>query len=245
MSVPTDTDRRGPQLPRSMGAESEPDSMLVGIKIAATSPEVQHRLGCSRPIWGWLTDAMELHDGACVEGPEITSMRAEAELVFILGQDLRGPGVTYRDVLAATDAVCPGIELPTRLPPGVKPSVNELMARNTLAGKFVLGYPVANWHHLDLTLIGVVLDVNGEPVASGTPAAVLGHPARAIASVVNDLADAATDSISTPTHLRAGQIVFTGGITASVAMSPGISVEARFAHLGSVGIHTANDETVG
>ena len=245
MSLPTDTDRRGPQFPRSMGAESEPDAMLVGIKIAATSPEVQHRLGCTRPIWGWLTDAMELHDGACVEGPQITSMRAEAELVFILGQDLRGPDVTYRDVLAATDAVCAGIELPTRLPPGVKPSVNELLARNALAGKFVLGCPVANWHHLDLTLLGVVLDVNGEPVGSGTPAAVLGHPAHAIASVVNDLGDTATDSANTPAYLRAGQIIFTGGITAAVALAPGMSVEARFAHLGSVGIHTDNDETVG
>jgi 2-keto-4-pentenoate hydratase len=228
---------------RSVGAAVLPDSNVIGMKIALTSPETQRRVGCSRPIWGWLTDEMELPKGATIARPETDSLRAEAELAFILGADLRGPGITYRDVLAATDTICPGIELPTRFPANVKVSVDELMARNAMAAKFVLGHPVIGWRHLDLTLLGVMLNVNGEPVASGTPAAVLGHPANAVASVVNDLACATTDSAAQPRHLRAGQIVFTGGITAAVALAPGMSIDARFAHLGSVDVHTASDET--
>jgi 2-oxo-3-hexenedioate decarboxylase len=219
------------------------DSNVVGMKIALTSPEAQRRVGCSRPIWGWLTHEMELPSGAQIAGPHFPSLRAEAELAFILGRDLRGPGVTYRDVLAATDAICPGIELPTRFPTGVKVSAGELMARNAMAGKFVLGHPVSGWRHLDLALLGVVLNVNGETVSSGTPAAVLGHPANAIASVVNDIASATTLSATMPDYLRAGQIIFTGGITPAVALTPGISVDAHFAHLGSVGINTACDES--
>jgi 2-keto-4-pentenoate hydratase len=138
------------------------DSNVVGMKIALTSPEAQRRVGCSRPIWGWLTHEMELPSGAQIAGPHFPSLRAEAELAFILGRDLRGPGVTYRDVLAATDAICPGIELPTRFPTGVKVSAGELMARNAMAGKFVLGHPVSGWRHLDLALLGVVLNVNSD-----------------------------------------------------------------------------------
>lgn len=219
------------------------DTTVVGIKVALTSPDAQRRVGCSRPIWGWLTDDMELPNGAQIAGPHIASLRAEAELVFILGSDLRGPGITHLDVLAATHAICAGIELPTRFPPDAEASVDELMARNALAAKFVLGHPLAGWHQLDLTLLGVVVHVNGEPVSSGTPAAVLGHPAKAVASVVNDIANSTTLSANQPNYLRAGQIVFTGGITAAVTLTPGISVDAHFAHLGSVGVHIARDET--
>ncbi|WAJ44262.1 fumarylacetoacetate hydrolase family protein [Mycobacterium sp. Aquia_216] len=228
---------------RSKGPGIAPDTTVVGVKVALTSPEAQRRVGCSRPIWGWLTDDMELPNGAQIAGPHIASLRAEAELVFILGSDLRGPGITHLDVLAATHAICAGIELPTRFPTDVEVSVDELIARNALAAKFVLGHSAAGWRDLDLTLLGVVVQVNGEPVSSGTPAAVLGHPANAVASVVNDMAYTATLSADQSDYLRAGQIVFTGGITAAVALTPGISVDAHFAHLGSVGVHTACDKT--
>ncbi len=218
------------------------DPNVVGLKIAATSPDVQRRIGCTRPIWGWLTHDMELPNGAQITGSESLSLRAEAELVFILGSDLRGPGITHLDVLAATHSICAGIELPTRFPADVEVSVDELLARNALAAKFVLGHPFAGWHQLDLTLLGVVVHVNGEPVSSGTPAAVLGHPARAIASVVNDIADATPGFATETGYLRAGQIVFTGGITPAVTLTPGIALDAHFAHLGSVGIHTARDK---
>jgi 2-oxo-3-hexenedioate decarboxylase len=42
---------------------------------------------------------------------------------------------------------------------------------------------------LDLDTLGVVMEKNGEPVAMGPPGAVLGHPAEAIAMLVNILAE--------------------------------------------------------
>jgi 2-oxo-3-hexenedioate decarboxylase len=206
---------------------------VVGLKISLTSPQTQAKVGAERPIWGWLTNAMELADGAVVEDVGTPPRRAEAELVFVLGQDLAGPGITSRDVLAATAAICPGLELPARYGGAGTPAVADLIAANALASKFVLGEPVSHWQHLDLVLLGVVLEVNGEPAHTGCPANVLGHPAQAIAMVVNDMAR------QDGGELRAGQLIFSGGITPAVTLTPAMTVGANFAHLGRVGFSVA------
>jgi 2-oxo-3-hexenedioate decarboxylase len=205
----------------------------VGLKVSLTSSDAQQRVGCSRPIWGWLTKSMNVTNGSVITATQASTARAEAELVFVLGEDLKGPGVTGHDVLSATSALCPGIELPTRFPAGRPPTVDDLIARNAMATGFVLGAAVSSWRHLDLALLGVVMEVNGEPIASGTPAAVLGHPAEAIASVVNDLAELDEG------YLTAGQFIFSGGITPAVALRPGMTVDVNFAHLGRASVSVA------
>lgn len=205
---------------------------VVGRKIALTSPAAQQRVGTDRPIWGWLTDAMELPDGGAVTWRPDLRTRAEPELVFVLGDDLVGPGVTARHVLDATAAVCAGIELPCGPVHATSPTAAQLVAANASSGSFVLGPPVSHWRRLDLALLGVLVEVDGDVVASGAGAAVLGHPARAIAQLANDLA--AVDA----SELRAGELIFSGGLTQPVTLQPGMTVEATFAYLGRIGIRT-------
>ncbi len=71
------------------------------------------------------------------------------------------------------------------------------------------------------------MEKNGEIVGMGASAAVLGHPADAIAMLVNILAELGED-------LPAGSFVMSGGITEAVAVKAGDSVTARFQELGSV-----------
>jgi 2-keto-4-pentenoate hydratase len=205
---------------------------IVGMKIALTSVDAQTRLGTDRPIWGWLTDTMEIPDGAVIDAGQGSRLRAEAELVFELGEDIAGPGITRRDVLDATAKIRPGIELPARAQ-RAPASAADLIMHNAMATHFLVGNALADWHRLDLSLLGVVMEVNGEPASSGCPAIVLGHPADAIAAVANDLARQESGALS------AGQLVFTGGITPPVALLPGMTVEANFSHLGRVGLSVA------
>jgi 2-oxo-3-hexenedioate decarboxylase len=209
---------------------------VVGIKIALNSPDAQARMGTDRPIWGWLTDTMEIPDGAVIDAAQGSGLRAEAELVFELGDDLAGPGITRRDVLDATAAIRPGIELPTR---GERPpaSAADMIAANAMSKHFVVGEALADWRGLDLSPLGVVLEVNGEPASSGCPADVLGHPADAIASLANDLAHQEGGTLS------AGRLVFTGGITPAVALGPAMTVDANFSRLGRIGISVAADRS--
>jgi 2-oxo-3-hexenedioate decarboxylase len=205
---------------------------IVGMKIALTSADAQTRLGTDRPIWGWLTDTMEISDGAVIDATQGARLRAEAELVFELGDDLAGPGITRRDVLDATAKIRPGIELPARAQRAPATAADMIMY-NAMATHFVVGDALADWHRLDLSLLGVVMEVNGEPASSGCAANVLGHPADAIAAVANDLARQESGVLS------AGQLVFTGGITPAVALLPAMTVEANFSHLGRVGLSVA------
>ena len=63
----------------------------------------------------------------------------------------------------------------------------DVVADNASAGRYVVGAPVSP-DGIDLRLVGVVLEHNGEVVATASGAASLGHPAAAVAWLVRSLA---------------------------------------------------------
>jgi len=104
----------------------------------------------------------------------------------------------------------------------------DVIADNTSAGRFVVGAPVPP-DGIDLRLAGVVLEHNGDVVATAAGAAALGHPAAAVAWLVRSLA-AEGEGLG----LAAGQVVLSGGLTAAVPVRPGDVVVATIDRLGSV-----------
>lgn len=206
---------------------------VVGIKTGFSPEAVQQYPGAGGHVWGWLTDAMSVEPGTICELRTEIKVKAEAEIAFALKEDLIGPDVTELDVLAATAAICPAIELPVTDSPWVTSDMGEIIAHNAAASRFVVGRPRFDFQRLDLNLLGAVLEVNGEIVASGTGAAILGGPAGAIARLANALSE-------TGQGLRSGYIILTGGLTQAVPIHSGSTVEANFAHLGSVGIHVVH-----
>ena len=81
----------------------------------------------------------------------------------------------------------------------------------------------------DLRTIGIVMEKNGQPVSFGAGAAVLGHPAAAVAMLANHLG-ARGESIP------AGSLILSGGITEAVAVAAGDNVTLRVQDIGSVGL---------
>jgi 2-keto-4-pentenoate hydratase len=103
------------------------------------------------------------------------------------------------------------------------------VADNSLAARLLLGdRPTTG--DVDLAREGVELLVDGERRATGTGAAVLGHPADAVAWLADALS-ARGDA------LRAGDVVTTGSITEPVPVASGETVVARFSSLGTVVAH--------
>lgn len=80
---------------------------------------------------------------------------------------------------------------------------------------------------LDLRTLGVVLEKNGEAVAIAAGAAVLGHPAAAIAALANHLGGYGEE-------IPAGTMILSGGVTEAVAVNPGDYVNLKIQSLGSV-----------
>jgi 2-keto-4-pentenoate hydratase len=70
---------------------------------------------------------------------------------------------------------------------------------------------------------------NGEPVGQGAGAAVLGHPAEAVAWLANALAGFGES-------LQAGDVVLPGAMCASVFANAGEMFEASYTGLGTVSV---------
>jgi 2-oxo-3-hexenedioate decarboxylase len=213
---------------RTLDALLRSGRRLTGVKTSLLSHDAQRRLGAVAPVCGWLTSDMELPDGAELDCGSRPAIKAEPEVVFTLGADLVGPGVTEADVLRATAAISAGIELPGSARSAPPADIREFVEDNTSAANYIVGRPVPDFADLDLSLLGALVERDGEVISSGAGARVLGSPARSVAWVVNVLSQMRFE-------LRAGMIVFTGAIADPVAVTAGHVISAEFAHLGRIG----------
>ncbi|SHK28186.1 4-oxalocrotonate decarboxylase [Pseudonocardia thermophila] len=199
---------------------------LAGWKLGVTSRAKQAQVGVSSPVFGFLPATAALDLGEPLDTSTCIQPRCEPEIVFVMGRDLAGAHVTATDVLAATAGVAVGIEVLDSRYRDYRFTMADVVADNTSAGRFLVGTPVPPTG-IDLRLVGVVLEKNGEVVATASGAASLGHPASAVAWMVRTMA-------ADGDGLRAGQVVFSGGLTAAVPVGPGDVVVASIDRLGTV-----------
>ncbi|MBL7228316.1 MAG: 2-oxo-3-hexenedioate decarboxylase [Pseudomonas sp.] len=200
---------------------------LIGWKAGLTSKAKMVQMGVDVPSIGFLTDRMARPENSAISVANLIHPRVECEVAFVMKQELRGPNCTAEQVLAATDYVLPAVEIIDSRFSGFKFDLESVIADNSSSARFVGGGRARYVEDIDLCTLGVVIEINGEMVAMGASAAVLGHPAEAIAMVVNILAE--LDEV-----LPAGSFVMSGAITEAIAVKPGDSVVARFQELGSV-----------
>ena len=126
---------------------------------------------------------------------------------------------------------CPktGIESPdSRFRDFVRAGECALIADDACADWFVLGPPAPpRWRELDLAAHTVQAWRNGQPVAQGQGALVLGGPLRAAAWFANELR-------AQGLRWQPGEILATGTCLIPVAVQPGDQVRMDFGILGSV-----------
>ena len=199
---------------------------LAGWKLGVTSRAKQAQVGVSSPVFGFLAGANALDVGEPLDTSALIQPRCEPEIVFVLGRDLAGPHVTATDVLAASSGVAVGIEVLDSRYRDYKFTMADVVADNTSAGRFVVGTPVP-LAGIDLRLVGVVLEHNGQVVATASGAASLGHPAAAVAWMIRAMA-------ADGEGVTAGDVVLSGGLTAAVPVGPGDVVVASIDRLGTL-----------
>ncbi|MBR46912.1 MAG: hydratase [Rhodospirillaceae bacterium] len=205
----------------------------VGWKIAATSIAGQQHIGVDGPLAGRLLDGKLHRAGDELPAAHLHMAVIEAEFVFRLGENLpaRGRDYTAEDVVAATAALHLGLEVPdSRFKDFTIVGAPQLIADNACTEFFVLGDAVPeSWRDLDLAAHTASLAINGEKVADGIGANVLGDPRIALAWLAND-------RIAQGGALRAGEIVTTGTCIVPAAIAPGDDVLADFGILGTIGV---------
>jgi len=199
---------------------------LVGWKLGVTSRAKQAQVGVTSPVYGFLEGANALDIGEPLDTSALIQPRCEPEIAFVLGRDLAGPHVTAADVLAATSGAAVGIEVLDSRYRDYRFTMPDVVADNTSAGRFLVGTPVPTTG-IDLRLVGVVLEKNGELVATASGAASLGHPAAAVAWMVRTMA-------ADGEGLRAGDVVLSGGLTAATPVTAGDVVVVSIDRLGTL-----------
>ena len=111
----------------------------AGFKLGLTSRAKQAQMGVAEPLYGELTDAMLLDVGQPLDTGELIQPRVEPEIAFLLGADLAGDRVTAAQVLAATAAVTPAVEVLDSRYAGYAFTLPDVVADNASAARLVLG----------------------------------------------------------------------------------------------------------
>ncbi len=163
---------------------------VIGKKIGVTSKVVQEMLGVSQPDFGFLTNTMQVKNKSNFLISEyLIQPRAEAEIAFILKEDLHGPGITKEDVIAATEKIIPCFEIVDSRIDDWKIKIQDTIADNASCGIFVLGEGAVSPNQFAMDELEVEVFKNDEFLSSGKGSAVQGHPAEAVAWLANTLGE--------------------------------------------------------
>ncbi len=215
---------------RLIRRQEERGDPLVAMKAGLTSRAKQVAMGVAEPIYGYICESMVLDEGEPLATGELIHPRAEPEIAFLLKSDLQGPGLTADDVLRATAAVAPAIEVIDSRYKDFRFTLPDVVADNASSARVVVGSWQPLDEDLDLRLVGMIFTKNGEVVETGAGAAVLGHPANAVAWLANALAERGE-------ALRAGTFVMPGALSNAHPVAPGDQVEVEIHRLGSLVLH--------
>ncbi|QFK71907.1 2-keto-4-pentenoate hydratase [Pradoshia sp. D12] len=203
------------------------DAHLVGMKIGLTSKVMQTMFNVDTPDFGHILNTMVFENRQTLSVSQFIEPKVEFELAFVLKEDLKGPDVTSEQVLAATEAIVPAIEIIDSRIKNWQFKFQDTVADNGSSAGAVLGekHPVPSLEQL--ANIRVVAKKNGEVFDEGMSSAVMGNPAKAVAWLANMLADY-------DITLKAGHFILAGAITAAVPFESGDVFEVDFGSYGEV-----------
>ncbi|MDA4106481.1 2-keto-4-pentenoate hydratase [Mycolicibacterium holsaticum] len=200
---------------------------VIGHKVGLSSKAMQQMMNVDEPDYGHLLDQMAVFEHTPVKSADYLYPRVEVEVGFILAEDLPGADCTEADVLAATAAFAPAIELIDTRISDWKIKLCDTIADNASSAGWVLGENRVAPSDIDICNIDAVLTRNGEVVAKGRSDAVLGNPVTAVAWLARKVEGFGV-------RLKAGDIVLPGSCTKAFDATPGAEYVADFAGLGSV-----------
>ena len=200
---------------------------VAGLKAGLTSRAKMKQMGVETPVFGLLFDYMSVANGGEIKVSQLIHPKVEAEIAFVLKTALRGPGCHVGAVLAATDFVVPAVEIIDSRYENFRFDLASVIADNTSSSRFVVGDIAREVAGMDLRTLGIVMEKNGAIAALAAGAAVLGHPAAAVAMLANTLAQRGEE-------IPAGTFIMSGGATEAIPVAAGDAIHVRFQDLGSV-----------
>ncbi len=211
----------------NIGRRLEAGATVKGHKVGLSSRAMQEMMGVDEPDYGHLLSDMECFSDVPVAADRYCYPRVEVEVAFILGDALPGQNCTEQDVLRATEAVAPSIELIDSRILDWKIGIVDTIADNASSAGFILGPERVAPQDIDLLTIDARLLKNGAEVASGRSDAVLGNPVTAVAWLARKVA-------SFGVRLEAGHVILPGSVHRAIDAAARDEFRAEFDGLGAV-----------
>ena len=201
---------------------------IGGWKIGAGTPD-------AIPFFAPMPLAWMAPSGALLSGPRYRYRVLEAEIAFLVGQDLPPRATPYsrEEVLAAMASCHPAIEeLESGLIDPKAATHLSSLADLQMHGGFVHGPAFADWRGFDFTTERVTLAIDGSVRVERTGSNTSGDLLRLLPYLANQGA-ARTGG------LKAGQFITTGSWTGNTPATAGAEVNVTFDHAGRVELRFA------
>ncbi|WP_460062924.1 2-keto-4-pentenoate hydratase [Streptomyces sp. YKOK-I1] len=212
---------------RVIGERIAAGARVVGRKIGLTSESVQRQVGVDRPDFGVLLDDMDVTGLPAVPSGRLLQPRVEAEIAFVLAEDLDEETLDLARVRSAVGHAVAALEIVDSRVTDWDIAITDTVADNASSGLFVLGPERVGLGEFTPRDVTMRLYADGELASEGDGAACLGDPLSALlwlARTAREFGD----------PLRAGQVVLSGALGPLVPTPPGITVRAEMSGLGSV-----------
>jgi 2-keto-4-pentenoate hydratase len=200
---------------------------IVGYKVGLTSKPMQTMIGVDSPDYGPVLGSTVYRNNDPISLAGFIAPKIEAEIVFVLGAPLRGPGVTATDAHRAVAGIAASMEIVDSRFADWRIKLADTVADLASNGAVAVSGNLVPLAGLDARLIGMTLTRNGELVDTGAGAAALGDPLSVVAWLANTLG-------AVGIALEPGHLVMTGALHAAVPMNAGDVFRADFDRLGPV-----------
>ena len=186
---------------------------VAGLKIATTTKVMQDLMGIDHPCGGMIYENRIHASPAALAAASFIHPMVECELAVRLAHDLPDEGSPYTagDVRSAVGEAMAAFELIEDRNAVYKDcDARTLIADNSWNAGIVIGPATRPAADVELNGLGGRLTVNGEPKAEGPT----DNPMGALAWVANL-------AVSRKRALKAGMIVITGSVVATLGIEPG------------------------
>lgn len=202
---------------------------VVGSKIGLTSKAVQTQLGVDQPDFGMLWNETEILNGDSISIKQLMQPKAEAEIAFVLGQDLDSDTLTSVDILSAIDYALPSIEIVGSRIANWDIKITDTIADNASASHWVIGHRPVKLENIDLINCQMKMENNGTLVSEGLGKACLGSPINAMLWLAKKM-----QAIGKP--MKAGDLILSGALGPMVPVNAGDNFRVTIEGLGEVSV---------
>ena len=200
---------------------------VIGLKMGLTSKAKREQMGLHSPVYGVLTDAMQVRGTYSLKGQ--IHPKIEPEVAFLILRELRG-AVTAEQVLESCGGLCAAMEILDSRYTGFKYfSLPDVVADNSSSSQFVLGEWVRDFRALPLDRLEMSMKVDGVEAQRALSAEISGHPVHSVVQLCELLAREGKS-------LPAGSIVLAGAATVAVPLVAGQTIRLDVGSLPSVEI---------